>query len=241
MESRLIHNILDSVHGVMSVDVMVVTKMVAVHHDPAAISPAALVAALNSAGLQASLNKHSTSGGQEPPAAAGACSSGCCGSTLLPHSSPWQQQPLQQRSGVLRLLASLRDNKSLPPLSVMASGLLLLINLLLLLPGMPTPGLLQKGLLALIAAAVAVPPVLRKAYMGLKNRNLDMNSLVSKGSGVSRHSLAWCLCMLAQLWLAVGMWAFLWVGLTHTCWVNARYIWAAKFSVGLAWLQARPV
>lgn len=197
---------------------MVVTKMVAVHHDPAAISPAALVAALNSAGLQASLNKHSTSGGQTPAAAAGACSSGCCGSTLLPHSRSWQQ-PLQQRSGVLRLLARLRDNKSLPPLSVLASGLLLLINLLLLLPAIPTPGLLQKGLLALVAAAVAVPPVLRKAYMGLKNRNLDMNSLVSKASGVSRHSLAWCLSMLAQLWLAVGMCALLRVGRRHTCWV----------------------
>jgi cation transport ATPase len=176
MESRLIHNILDSVPGVLSVNVMVVTKMVAVHHDPAAISPAALVAALNSAGLQASLNKHSTSGGTEAAAAGGgACSSGCCG-TGLPTRSSWQQT-VQQR-GPLWLLAALRGSPSLPPLCVLASALLLVVNLLMLLPGLHVPGILHKGLLALIAAAVAVPPVLKKAWHGLKARNLDMNSLV---------------------------------------------------------------
>lgn len=181
MESRLIHNILDSVPGVLSVDVMVVTKMVAVQHEPAAISPAALVAALNSAGLQASLNKHSSSGGAATGAAtsgAGMCSSGCCGEGL-PVRSPWQRQPLQQQRGLSRLLAALRGNPALPPLCVLLSALLLAVNLLLLLPGSGVPHLLQKGLLALIAAAVAVPPVLKKAWNGLKNKNLDMNSLVS--------------------------------------------------------------
>jgi cation transport ATPase len=178
MESRLIHNILDSVPGVLSVNVMVVTKMVAVHHDPAAISPAALVAALNSAGLQASLNKHSsTSGGTEAASAGGAaCSSGCCG-TGLPTRSAWQQT-VQKRSPV-RLLAALRGNPSLPPLCVLVAALLLVVNLLMLLPGLHVPGVLHKGLLALIAAAVAVPPVLKKAWHGLRARNLDMNSLVS--------------------------------------------------------------
>lgn len=179
MESRLIHNILDSVPGVLSVNVMVVTKMVAVHHDPAAISPAALVAALNSAGLQASLNKHSTSGGTNAAAAAAggsACSTGCCG-TGLPTRSAWQQT-VQQR-GPLRLLAALRGNPSVPPLCVLVSALLLVVNLLMLLPGVNVPAILQKGLLAVLAAAVAVPPVLKKAWHGLKARNLDMNSLVS--------------------------------------------------------------
>ncbi|WIA11582.1 hypothetical protein OEZ85_011687 [Tetradesmus obliquus] len=43
---------------------------------------------------------------------------------------------------------------------------------------MGAPVLLQQGLFALVAAAVGVPPVLRKAWAGLKNRNLDMNCLV---------------------------------------------------------------
>lgn len=199
MESRLIHSILDSVPGVMSVDVMVVTKMVSVHHNPAIISPAALVAALNSAGLQASLNKHSTGGGAASPASgrgagsssAGAahCSSGCCG-TALPTSS-FCQQPAHMRPqerGCFGLLGALRANPSVPPLCVLASGLLLLVNLLMLLPGISVPSLLEKGLLALIAAAVAVPPVLKKAWAGLRNRNLDMNSLVSVGCGGGKHS-----------------------------------------------------
>jgi cation transport ATPase len=62
---------------------------------------------------------------------------------------------------------------------VLAAALLLLVNLVLLLPGLRMPALIQKGLLALLAALLAVPPVLKKAWMGLKNRNLDMNSLVS--------------------------------------------------------------
>jgi cation transport ATPase len=185
MESRLIHNILDSVPGVLSVDVMVVTKMVAVQHEPAAISPAALVAALNSAGLQASLNKHSTSGGSEPAAAAtsrpGMCSSGCCGEGQA-MSSSWQRQPSQQRRGLYWLLAVLRGHPALPPVCVLLSALLLVVNLLLLLPGAGVAHLLQKGLLALVAAAIAVPPVLKKAWNGLKNKNLDMNSLVSSSS-----------------------------------------------------------
>lgn len=187
MESRLIHNILDSVPGVLSVDVMVVTKMVSVHHEPTAISPAALVAALNSAGLQASLNRHSTSGGSEPAAAAksGMCSSGCCGAGPQAHGSWQQQQPQQQRRGLSWLLAALRGNPALPPVCVLLSALLLLVNLLLLLPGVGAPHILQKGLLALIAAAVAVPPVLVKAWNGLRNKNLDMNSLVSI------HSVCW--------------------------------------------------
>lgn len=196
MESRLIHNILDSVPGVQSVDVMVVTKMVAVQHDPAAISPAALVAALNSAGLQASLNKHSTSGGACNPTAAGGtdggsgsiCSSGCCASGAgLPMRRGWQQAV--QPRGLARLLAALRGNPSVPPLCVLVSALLLVVNLLLLLPGLHAPKLLQKGLLALIAAAVAVPPVLKKAWHGLKNRNLDMNSLVRSRSVADSEEL----------------------------------------------------
>lgn len=181
MESRLIHNILDNVPGVLSVDVMVVTKMVSVHHEPAAISPAALVAALNSAGLQASLNRHSTAGGSEPAGAAkgGMCSSGCCGTGPHAHSSWPQPRTLQQRRGLSWLLAALRGSPTLPPVCVLLSALLLLVNLVLLVPGLGAPHILQKGLLALIAAAVAVPPVLTKAWNGLKNKNLDMNSLVS--------------------------------------------------------------
>lgn len=208
MESRLIHNILDHVPGVLSVDVMVVTKMVTVHHDPAAISPAALVAALNSAGLQASLNKHSTSGGAQQISAggsglAGTCSSSCCG-TSLPTSSTWQRS-VQQR-GLIRLLAAIKGNPSLPPLSVLASALLLVINLLLLLPGLHAPYILQKGLLALIAAAVAVPPVLKKAWHGLQNRNLDMNSLVSGWASLQTWQLY------AQL---LGLYALLVTRQTH--------------------------
>jgi cation transport ATPase len=62
---------------------------------------------------------------------------------------------------------------------VLAAALLLLVNLVLLLPRLHMPALIQKGLLALLSALLAVPPVLKKAWVGLKNRNLDMNSLVS--------------------------------------------------------------
>lgn len=187
MESRLIHNILDSVPGVLSVDVMVVTKMVAVHHEPSAISPAALVAALNSAGLQASLNKHSSAGGADHPrstpggtGASSCCKSGCCSAPAAHGSASLQhKQGSRGGAGILRAVVALSNNHTLPPLCVLAAGVMLLVNLLLLLPGIPAPKLLQKGLLALIAAAVAVPPVLKKAWHGLKNRNLDMNSLVS--------------------------------------------------------------
>jgi copper chaperone CopZ len=162
MESRLIHNILDTVPGVLSVEVMVVTKIVAVHHDPAAISPAALVAALNSAGLQASLSKHSTSGGAAPAAAAaaragGACSSSCCS---IGRAADGAQEQMQPRSVLAQLLAAARGSPSLPPLYILVSGMLLVVNLLLLLPGVGAPSLLRQGLLALIAAAIAIPPVL---------------------------------------------------------------------------------
>jgi cation transport ATPase len=156
MESRLIHSILDSVPGVLSVDVGVVTKLVTVHHEPHVISPAAIVAALNSAGLQASLTTRST-GGQGPEH----------NSSSMHSSTP----------GLLRCITQLQQHPALPPLSVLGSGVLLLLSLLLLLPGAAVPALLQQGLLALLGAAVGVPPVLRKAWAGLKNRNLDMNCL----------------------------------------------------------------
>jgi copper chaperone CopZ len=167
MESRLIHSILDSVPGVLSVDVGVVTKLVTVHHEPHVISPAAIVAALNSAGLQASLTTRST-GGQGPDDSS---------SSSMQASKP----------GLLRCIAQLQQHPALPPLSVLGSGVLLLLSfLLLLLPGAAAPALLQQGLFALLAAAVGVPPVLRKAWAGLKNRNLDMNCL---GERLARCSM----------------------------------------------------
>lgn len=186
MESRLIHNILDSVPGVIAVDVMVVTKMVTVRHHPTAISPAALVAALNSAGLQASLNKHSTGGGADAAPGHGTCTSSCCRSGSMQevqqHKGLWHRLvPQKLRQG----WAELVSHPSAPPLLVLASAALLLVNLVLLLPGLNAPALLQKGLLALVAACLGVQPVLRKAWAGLRNRNLDMNCLVScqqKGS-----------------------------------------------------------
>jgi cation transport ATPase len=157
MESRLIHSILDNVPGVLSLDVGVVTKLVTVHHEPHVISPAAIVAALNSAGLQASLTSRSTSG------------QGPADSSSSMHAG---------KPGLLRCITRLQQHPALPPLSVLGSGVLLLLSLLLLLlPGLPVPALLQQGLLALLGAAVGIPPVLRKAWAGLKNRNLDMNCL----------------------------------------------------------------
>jgi cation transport ATPase len=157
MESRLIHSILDNVPGVLSVDVGVVTKLVSVHHEPHVISPAAIVAALNSAGLQASLTSRST-GGQGPA-----------------DSSSSSRQA--GKPGMLRCITRLQQHPALPPLSVLGSGVLLLLSLLLLLPGLAVPALLQQGLFALLGAAVGIPPVLRKAWAGLRNRNLDMNCL----------------------------------------------------------------
>ena len=49
--------------GVMSVNVTVMTKMVRITHDPAKVSPAVLVSALNGAGLQAKLGKRESSSG----------------------------------------------------------------------------------------------------------------------------------------------------------------------------------
>lgn len=154
MESRLIHSILDVVPGVLSVDVTVVMKMVTVHHEPRSISPAALIAALNSAGLQASLTSRSSTQG-----------------------TPSTGQQQQQQQGLWQLLNRLQHNSLLPPVTVLFSGLLLLLSLVLLLPGVPAAAPLEHGLLALIGAAVGIPPVLRKAWAGLKGRNLDMNCL----------------------------------------------------------------
>lgn len=162
MEARLIHSMLDGVPGVLAVDVMVVTKIVAVTHEPARISPAALASALNSAGLQARLASGHGGGSQEP----------------------LKRPP---RDGVLRCLACLRWHPALPPPLVVVAGLLLLVNLLLLLlvPGPRVPWLLQQGVLALIAAAIAIPPVLRKAWAGLAARNVDMNCLVRVGGAAA--------------------------------------------------------
>lgn len=55
LQVPIIHNVLDRLPGVQSVDVAVVTKAVAVRHAPALTCPSTLVAALNEAQLGASL------------------------------------------------------------------------------------------------------------------------------------------------------------------------------------------
>jgi hypothetical protein len=66
MEARLIHNILDPLPGVRRLEVALVTKTVTISHDAALTPPAVLLAALNSAGLDASI------GSRREAAAAGA-------------------------------------------------------------------------------------------------------------------------------------------------------------------------
>ncbi len=157
MEVRLIKNMLEPLPGIAEVDVTVVTKIVTVRHDPAATSPAALLATLNGAGLQASL-RHAAKGAAvvESDGSHTHCADGsCCGVSGGSHA----------------LAASGRG----PPWSVLLCGGLLALALLSLLP---FPGAGLFAWLGLAAGAVGCPPVVHKAWGAARACTLDINALV---------------------------------------------------------------
>ena len=149
-ETPLIHAILDRRPGVRAVKVIIPTKTVLVEHAASTASAGSIVDALNAARLGASL-----------------ASAGWGPSGSLDDSAPNAAD-----------LASCRAmfGESLPPQSVMASSVLLLVSLLHYVGGALDP----LGWVALGAVAVGIPPVgARKAAGSLRNGVVDINTLVT--------------------------------------------------------------
>ena len=148
-ETPLIHAILDRRPGVRAVKVIIPTKTVLVEHAASTASAGSIVDALNAARLGASL-----------------ASAGWGPSGSFDDSAPNAAD-----------LASCRAmfGESLPPQSVMASSVLLLVSLLHYVGGALDP----LGWVALGAVAVGIPPVARKAAGSLRNGVVDINTLVT--------------------------------------------------------------
>ena len=129
--------------------VIIPTKTVLVEHAASTASAGSIVDALNAARLGASL-----------------ASAGWGPSGSFDDSAPNAAD-----------LASCRAmfGESLPPQSVMASSVLLLVSLLHYVGGALDP----LGWVALGAVAVGIPPVARKAAGSLRNGVVDINTLVT--------------------------------------------------------------
>lgn len=163
--------------------VTVVTKVVAVQHDPAALSPAAIAAALNGAGLQAALMASGSHAASPVPLGSSSSSPSPNPGGLPSHhrlQGSHEQQQQELRRGASQdadwLVAAWAARPAwTPPLTVVLCGFLLLLSFL---SAIPHPAFKAFEVLALLAAAVGVPPVLRKAYHGLRAGLVDMNTLL---------------------------------------------------------------
>lgn len=167
MESKVIHSLLDKLPGVQHVNVAIVTKTVHVTHDPAGTPAAAMVAALNGAGLQARLV---SSRGGGAGAAGGPANPGCCGASHDPLQPPrpdeagWDAAPARPAW--------------LPPWPMLACGALVLVSLVSLAPQLPAPAAAALRACGAAAGLVGCPPVVRKAWGAARAGTLDINALV---------------------------------------------------------------
>lgn len=66
-----------------------------------------------------------------------------------------------------------------PPITVILCGVLLAVSLLSFLPASAGAGLHYLEYVALASVAVGIPPILRKAWVSLRNRALDINVLMT--------------------------------------------------------------
>lgn len=131
-----------------SPQVSVISKLVTVQHDPATVSPAAIVAALNGVGLRARL----LAGGRHGDGAAAAADAEH-GGDVSGAGAGWR-----------------------PPWQVLACGVLVLLSTASIF--MPAPAAAWFEVLGLVAAGLGCPPVLAKAWSSLKGRILDINTLM---------------------------------------------------------------
>ena len=159
-EVPLIHSILDKRPGVRSVKVIVPTKTVLVEHASRTATPSQLVDALNDARLQASLARSEARSKAE---------------TVVDVASV---APYEKKTFLARI-ASWREktfpNGSLPPWPTQVACVCLFLSLF------SAASEEARGLkyVALVAVVVGLPPIAVKAVGSLRNRVVDINTLMS--------------------------------------------------------------
>jgi len=159
-EVPLIHSILDKRPGVRSVKVIVPTKTVLVEHASRTATPSQLVDALNDARLQASLARSEARQKAETV-------------VDVANVAPYEKKTLLAR------ITSWREktfpNGSLPPWPTQVACVCLFLSLFSAVSEE------ARGLkyVALVAVVVGLPPIAVKAVGSLRNRVVDINTLMS--------------------------------------------------------------
>ena len=171
-EVPLIHSILDKRAGVRSVKVIVPTKTVLVEHASKTATASQLVDALNAARLQASLSRSEARWKAETVVDV-AATGWDDGLGPTPTTVPYEKRTLW--SVVTSWHAKTFPSGSLPPWPTQVACLCLF-----LLP-FSAASSEARGLryVALLAVVVGLPPIARKAFGSLRNRVVDMNTLMS--------------------------------------------------------------
>ena len=171
-EVPLIHSILDKRAGVRSVKVIVPTKTVLVEHASKTATASQLVDALNAARLQASLSRSEARWKAETVVDV-AATGWDDGLGPTPTTVPYEKRTLW--SVVTSWHAKTFPDGSLPPWPTQVACLCLF-----LLP-FSAASSEARGLryVALLAVVVGLPPIARKAFGSLRNRVVDMNTLMS--------------------------------------------------------------
>ena len=171
-EVPLIHSILDKRPGVRSVKVIVPTKTVLVEHASKTATASQLVDALNAARLQASLARSEARSKAETVVDVAATVSDD-GLGPFPTTAPYAKRTL--RSRVTSWHAKTFPSGSLPPWPTQVACACLFLSLF------SAASAQARGLryVALVAVAVGLPPIARKAFGSLRNRVVDINTLMS--------------------------------------------------------------
>ena len=170
-EVPLIHSILDKRPGVRSVKVIVPTKTVLVEHAWKTATASQLVDALNAARLHASLARSEARSKAETVVDVAATVSDD-GLGPFPTTAPYAKRTL--RSRVTSWHAKTFPSGSLPPWPTQVACACLFLSLF------SAASAEARGLryVALVAVAVGLPPIARKAFGSLRNRVVDINTLM---------------------------------------------------------------
>ena len=170
-EVPLIHSILDKRPGVRSVKVIVPTKTVLVEHAWKTATASQLVDALNAARLHASLARSEARSKAETVVDVAATVSDD-GLGPFPTTAPYAKRTL--RSRVTSWHAKTFPSGSLPPWPTQVACACLFLSLF------SAASAEARGLryVALVAVAVGLPPIACKAFGSLRNRVVDINTLI---------------------------------------------------------------
>ena len=171
-EVPLIHGILEKRAGVRSVKVIVPTKTVLVEHASRTATASQLVDALNAATLQASLLRSEVRRKAETVVDVAATGSDD-GLGKTPTTVPYKKRTLW--SAVTSWYTKTFPDRSLPPWPTQVACACLLLSVFSVVSS-KTRGLRY---VALVAVVVGLPPIARKAFGSLRNRVVDINTLMS--------------------------------------------------------------